>query len=184
MDMLLLWICWFCRGFTDPHLLPPFEMLSSSMLCILINKLSTSLPRWILFNWTFVHMSTWAMLDEQCSRWAELLDANKTCNRCHQLSSTCACGATCDYGISLNCQPQNCQLVANPEVGISEYKYWIINRISQLQLKHAQGSTFNQWNLEKMEAAGSELSWDVYNKAGQKSNSWVAYVLHLSLNLE
>ena len=41
------------------------------------------------------------------------------------------------------------------------YVFWIINRISQLQLKmlRAQLSINEIW--KKMEAAGSELSWDV-----------------------
>ena len=41
------------------------------------------------------------------------------------------------------------QPVPAVQPAIMIYVFWIINRISQLQFKHAQGSTFNEWNLDK-----------------------------------
>ena len=164
-DMLLLWICWFCRGFTDPHLLPFWNGMAHEMAQCYASWLTNSVLPCHDEYCSIEQLFTWA--HEQCSM-SNFHDEQS----CSMQTEPAIVATSC-------CQPVP---VVQPAIMI--YVFWIINRISQLQFKHAQGSTFNQWNLEKMGAAGSELSWDVYDKARQKSNSWVACVQHLSLNLE
>ena len=137
LNILQRWmICSCCEfvGFVGVSPIPTFcdqaapEVLSSSVLCILINKLSTSLPRWALFTWAIVHMSTWV----QCSM-SNVHDEQS----CSMQTEPAIVATSC-------CQPVP---VVQPAIMI--YVFWIINRISQLQFKHAQGSTFNEWNLDK-----------------------------------
>ena len=121
------------------------------MLCILINKLSTSFPRWALFTWAIVHLSTWV----QCSM-----------SNVHDEQS---CSMQTEPAIvATNCR----QPVPVMHPAIMIFVFWIINRISQLQFKHAQGSTFKLWNLEKKWGLlGQNLVGMSMTRQDKKSNS-------------